>query len=88
MKRRPTAKGNVKKLANGPSKLCMAMGLSKKYNGVDLCTAPFYIEDGFCVSEEDIVHATRIGVDYAEQWKHKPWRFYIKDNPFVSIKAK
>ena len=86
-KRRPTAKGNVEKLANGPSKLCMAMGLSKTQNGADLCVPPFYIEEGARVSEKDIVHTTRIGVDYAYEWKHKPWRFYIKDNEFVSIKT-
>ena len=87
-KRRPAAKGNVKKLANGPSKLCMAMGLSKKQNGADLCVPPFYIEEGARVSEKDVVLTTRIGVDYAYEWKHKPWRFYIKDNEFVSIKTK
>jgi DNA-3-methyladenine glycosylase len=26
----------------------------------------------------------RIGIDYAEEWKDKPWRFWIKDNPYVS----
>ena len=84
-KRRLAAKGNVKKLANGPSKLCMAMGLSKKQNGADLCLPPFYIkDDGTAVAESDIGQATRVGVDYADDWKHKLWRFYIKDNPFVS----
>ena len=28
----------------------------------------------------------RIGIDYAEEYKDKPWRFYIKDNRFVSKK--
>jgi DNA-3-methyladenine glycosylase len=88
-KRRPTAKGNAKKLANGPSKLCMAMAITKKQNGADLYVPPFYIKDaGVAVADENIVHDTRIGVDYADEWKKMPWRFYIKDNPFVSIKAK
>jgi DNA-3-methyladenine glycosylase len=89
MKRRPNAKGNVKKLANGPSKLCMAMGLSKRQNNADLCVPPFYIkDDDVTVADENIVHAARIGIDYADEWKKVPWRFYIKDNEFVSIKAK
>jgi DNA-3-methyladenine glycosylase len=33
-----------------------------------------------------IVQAKRIGVDYAGEWKDKPWRFYIKGNRFVSKK--
>ncbi len=27
----------------------------------------------------------RINIDYAEDWVDKPWRFYIKDNEFVTI---
>ena len=88
-KRRPTAKENVKKLANGPSKLCMAMGLSKKQNNTDLCVPPFYIrDDSAAVAESDIVQTTRIGVDYADEWKKMPWRFFVKDNPYVSVKPK
>jgi DNA-3-methyladenine glycosylase len=34
------------------------------------------------------VAAARIGVDYADDWKHNPWRFYIRDNPYVSVKGK
>jgi DNA-3-methyladenine glycosylase len=88
MKRRPKARGNVVDLANGPSKLCMAMDISKKQNGADMCVKPFYIENAPAVPEVEVVAATRIGVDYADDWKHKPWRFYIKDNPYVSVKAK
>ena len=88
-KSRPTARGNVANLANGPGRLCMAMGITKKLNAVDLCAPPFYIrDDGLTVADGDIVQATRIGVDYADEWKTKPWRFYIKDNPFVSVKSK
>jgi DNA-3-methyladenine glycosylase len=89
MKRRPAAKGKTANLTNGPSRLCMAMGITKQLNGSDLCALPFYIKDaGVTVAEEAIVKAERIGVDYADEWKHMPWRFYIKDNPFVSVKAK
>jgi DNA-3-methyladenine glycosylase len=88
-KRRPSAKGKNANLCNGPSRLCMAMGLSKKQNGADLCKPPFYIrDDAVTVGEDQIVQTTRIGVDYAAEWKTRPWRFYVKGNPFVSIKAK
>ncbi|MCW4009373.1 MAG: DNA-3-methyladenine glycosylase [Candidatus Bathyarchaeota archaeon] len=88
-KRRPCAKGDIARLANGPSRLCMALGLSKQQNGTDLCAPPFYIrDDAVSVAKEDIVQTTRIGVDYADEWKTKPWRFYIRGNPFVSVKEK
>ena len=84
-KRRTTVKSKTTNLTNGPSKLCMAMGLTKNQNGADLCTRPFYIRNGESIGEKDVAIATRIGVNYADDWKNKPWRFYIKDNPFVSV---
>jgi DNA-3-methyladenine glycosylase len=88
MKRRPKVRGNLIDLANGPSKLCMAMWLSKKQNGADMLSKFFHINDDEPVSENEVVGTTRIGVDYADEWKNKPWRFYVKDNPFVSVKVK
>ena len=32
-------------------------------------------------SSKDIVTATRVGISQA---KDVPWRFYIKDNPYIS----
>ncbi len=88
LQRRAAAKGNLRNLANGPSRLCMAMELTRKQNGADLCVPPFHIDVGEIVREEKIVATTRIGIDYAGEWKNKPWRFYIKDNVFVSVRAK
>ncbi|MFB3890214.1 MAG: DNA-3-methyladenine glycosylase [Candidatus Bathyarchaeia archaeon] len=87
-KRRPAAKGNVINLANGPGKLCTTMGLTKAQNGADLCVPPLHIDAAERVADECIVQTTRIGVDYADEWKHKRWRFYIRDNIYVSVKAK
>ena len=87
VKRRANKNGKTNNLTNGPSRLCMAMGVSKAQNGTDLTASSLYIKDAPSVSKEDIVEATRIGVDYApDAWKNKPWRFYIKGNNFVSVK--
>ncbi len=85
-KRRGAAVKKQVTLANGPSRLCMAMGLSKAQNGADVTVKPFYVKDALSISPDDVVDATRIGVDYAGDWKNKPWRFYIKDNSFVSVR--
>jgi DNA-3-methyladenine glycosylase len=86
-KRRPTANGKISALSNGPSRLCIAMNINKTHNGTDLTTNPFYIrDDGITINEEQITSAPRIGVDYADDWKLQPWRFYIKNNPYVSKK--
>ena len=73
-------------LTNGPSKLCMAMGISKTQNKADLTTSSLYIEDAPLIPPTCIVETTRIGVDYSGDWKNKPWRFYIRNNRFVSVK--
>jgi DNA-3-methyladenine glycosylase len=83
-KRRGLTKKKMMNLTNGPSKLCIAMGISKLQNNMNLTAPPLYIKDAPPVSEENIVETTRIGVDYAGVWKDKSWRFYIKGNDFVS----
>ena len=85
-KRRGVVTGKVSNLTNGPGRLCMAMGITKAQHKQDLTAPPFYIKDAEPISREAIVEATRIGVDYAGDWKDKPWRFYIRGNSFVSIK--
>lgn len=74
-------------LTNGPGKLCMAMNINKKVNNsMDLCGDTLWIEEGNKGNNFEIVKTTRINIDYAEEAVHFPWRFYIKDNPYVSKK--
>lgn len=81
-------KTQIKNLTNGPSKLCIAMNINKSNNTKELNKEnSLYIEDhNIKVSPSNIVETTRIGIDYAEEAVHFPWRFYIKDNPYVSKK--
>ena len=79
---------NAKKktLTNGPSKLCMSYSIDKDDNYKKLYEkGDFYIENS---DEElfEIVETTRIGIDYAEEAIEFPWRFYIKGNPYISVK--
>lgn len=74
----------LKNLTNGPGRLCMAMGISKAENKLDVTAPPFYIRNAEPVPQSEVAETTRVGVDYAEEWKDKPWRFYIKGNPYVS----
>ena len=80
------SKTQIKNLTNGPSKLCLAYLIDKDLNGDKLYEqGKIYLEE----SEEndfEIVKTKRIGIDYAEEAKDFLWRFYIKDNDFVSKK--
>ena len=60
----------------------MAMGIDNSSNGVDLCKDNYFIEDDEYKAE--IISSKRIGIDYAEEAVDFLWRFYIKDNSFVS----
>lgn len=68
-----------KHLSDGPGKLCLAMDIDRSLDDVDLCSkgGNFYIADaGIKISEEQILSAPRINIDYAEEAKDYPWRFY------------
>lgn len=82
-----TAK-EIKNLTNGPSKLCIALDINKKvHNFMDLVKSKeLYIEDGDKINSSDIVETTRVGIDYAEEAVDFPWRFYVKNNIYVSKK--
>lgn len=85
---RELSASEVKGLTNGPSKLCIAMDITKhEHNAIDLITSgELYVEDGPPVDNDNIIETTRIGIDYAEEAIEFPWRFYIKDNRFISKK--
>jgi DNA-3-methyladenine glycosylase len=83
-KRRNLSNGNMTNLTNGPGKLCKAMGMSTKQNGIDLTVRPLHIDDEETVELSNIVETTRVNVDYADEWKNSPWRYCIKNNRFVS----
>lgn len=68
-------------VTNGPAKLCQALKIDKTLNGHDLSKPPFYLEFQDQLSNNSYVQTTRIGITKDTD---KPWRFYIKDNPFVS----
>lgn len=72
-----------KNLTNGPAKFCDAFAIDRKDNGLDLTKSPVFLAEGDSISKNKIVTTTRIGI---KKSVHLPWRFYIKDNPYVSRK--
>jgi len=70
-------------IGSGPGKLCMAMAIDKALNGEDLTGNTLWIEDRkFDVGK--IKKTARIGIDYAGEYRNKPWRFYLHGNAHVS----
>ena len=68
-------------LCSGPARLCEALGVTGKLNGVSLQHGLLRIVEGKKPKPGDIVTGPRIGITQAADWL---LRFYLKDSPFVS----
>ena len=70
-----------KHLADGPGKLCIAMGITRADNDMDMVESnTFYVTEGIPVRKKQIKAGKRIGIDYAEEAADYLWRFYIDEN--------
>ncbi len=68
-----------KHLADGPGKMCLAMGITRADNSLDMVeSSSFYVTEGVPVKEEQIKAGKRIGIDYAEEAADYLWRFYVE----------
>ncbi|MCD8510425.1 MAG: DNA-3-methyladenine glycosylase [Bacillus sp. (in: Bacteria)] len=72
----------IRELTNGPGKLTKALGIVKEDYGLPIFKPPLYIGDGEMAPE--VLSGPRIGIDNSGEARDYPWRFWIKDNPFVS----
>lgn len=81
---RRNMKNLEKRLTAGPGVLTEALGIKTNHYGTALDSNLIWIEDEAAVDEKEIISTKRIGVDYAEEDALKLWRFYIKENKWVS----
>ena len=84
--KKPSAKMPDKNLTSGPGKLCIALGIDREFNNESLLGRRVWLEDYKNFSDAEIDSGARVGIDYAEEYAEKPWRFWVKDNSFVSRK--
>jgi DNA-3-methyladenine glycosylase len=66
-------------LCSGPGKLCQALAVSDKHNGLALDRAPFELRAR--VAEPEIAIGVRIGITKAAEM---PWRYGLKGSRFLS----
>ncbi|XP_007238263.3 DNA-3-methyladenine glycosylase [Astyanax mexicanus] len=89
-KRREGAKTlRDRELCNGPSKLCQALDIQRRFDRRDLATdAQVWLEDSETPGTPGtgvVVSAPRIGIDSHGEWATKPLRFYLHRNTCVSV---
>jgi len=70
-------------LTSGPGKVCQAFNLDRSHSGTDLTGQEIFILDGEKIRNKDICISKRIGITRSVAL---PWRFFIKDNPYLSRK--
>lgn len=77
---------DMKRLCKGPGALAKAMGLQKKHDGISLQSEIVWIEDAPEITGDQMVETSRIGLNIQGVYRDIPWRYYIKDNSFISRK--
>lgn len=70
-------------LTNGPAKICQAFNITRKENGTLLTDDDIFILYQPEIKRNQIGISKRIGIKKSVDL---PWRYFIKDNPFVSKK--
>lgn len=66
-----------KNMLNGPGKLCKALNITRKENGLDLTKDEIYIlNDDY--KDFTVERGKRINIDYAEEARDFLWRFTLK----------
>lgn len=72
-------------LTAGPGALAQALGIDRSINAISLNGDVVWIEDsGLTYSQDQIIACPRVGVGYADDHALLPWRYYVKENKFVS----
>ncbi len=71
---------------NGPGRLTLALGIDKSHHAIDVAApgSPLIVESGEPVPDDRVLRGPRVGVDVPEPSRSLPWRFWIRDNPYVS----
>jgi DNA-3-methyladenine glycosylase len=81
-------RGNLKseiQLTSGPGKLTSALGINRTFNGKSLLGNEVWIADvGVTMRSSKIASGPRIGIDYAGEDAKLPWRYFVRDNVWVS----
>lgn len=84
---KPLTPYRIRNFLNGPGKVCQGFGLTRAQNGLDLTGDELFLCDGPedlglpCPAprRERVCRGPRIGVDYAQEARDFPWRFWLEE---------
>jgi DNA-3-methyladenine glycosylase len=81
--RKPKNEKEIFNLTSGPGKVCQAFGIDRKFSGTDLTDNKIFILESEKINRKNIGISKRIGITKSVDL---PWRFFIKNNPYLSRK--
>lgn len=73
-------------LTSGPARLCQALDIDRRFDGVDLCApdALLFLEKDASIPDESVATGPRVGVRGDEAALTVPWRFFVRDSRHLS----
>ncbi len=75
-------------LTSGPGKLCEALDIDGRHNGLSLQSGPVTIRAGQPVRDADVVITPRIGINESNAALHWPLRWCVADSPYLSRRVR
>jgi len=81
MRARRGGEPNPARLASGPGRLSVAMGITRRLNGADLTRGPLTIRRWIEEPPVEVDVTARIGIRHARDW---PLRFILRGSPAIS----
>ena len=66
---------------DGPGKVCQALGIDRRHNGLDLCSpdSELFVEFGPPIPPENVTIGPRVGLNSVpDPWRSMPWRFRLE----------
>ncbi len=76
------AKQPRKNWTNGPGKLTKALGITMEDYGHHFTAPPLFLAEGYKPTK--IAVGKRVGIENTGEARDYPWRFWVKDNHYVS----
>ena len=77
---------DARKLCGGPGRLCRALRIAREQNGMDLTGGTLFLAEGEPIPDTRVAATPRINVDYSGEAAGYPYRFAVKDSPFLSTR--
>ena len=83
---KPLTPYRIKHLMDGPGKVCKGFSLTRDENRMDLMSDELFVSDTLDelgitnpeLPQERLCAGPRIGIDYAEEARDFPWRFWLE----------